>query len=80
MQQQHQTMTNNTITNTNMTPSTSPMRIYAYGFGDSGTTDKSVFSLFDQSYWDHQQQQQHQSVSINSDMQYVDSFEEVLNR
>lgn len=45
------------------------LKIHAFGFGDQTTTDKAVFSLFDQP-----------SMDNNLESFYADSFEDVLNR
>jgi hypothetical protein len=49
------------------------VKIYAYGFGDSSTKDKSVFSLVDQS-----SQHKHIVIDQSDEDNFFESFDHVL--
>ncbi len=60
--------------NSNNNKNTIGLKLYAYGFGDSTTRDKNVFSLIDQT------QNSTVQSDLNYDENYFESFDEVLNR
>ena len=52
----------------------STFKVYAYGFGDSKTTDQSVFSFFDTF------NSNRPNVSNVNNLNYAESFDEILTR
>lgn len=55
------------------------LKIYSFGFGDSTTTDKNCFSLFDTPNSNVNMNNTHSSDS-HTNIEYAESFDEVLNR